>query len=60
MNICNSTPSSLLGCDIVMVLSAQVTALLKAKAVASKGGHVGKRKREQLQKQTSEDEDDSG
>ena len=43
-----------------MVLSAQVTALLKAKAVASKGGHVGKRKREQLQKQTSEDEDDSG
>jgi len=43
-----------------MVLSAQVIALSKAKAVASKGGHVGKRKREQLQKQTSEDEDDSG
>ena len=60
MNICNSTPSSLLGPDIVMVLSAQVIALSKAKAVASKGGHVGKRKREQLQKQTSEDEDDSG
>ena len=60
MNICNSTPSSRLGPDIVMVLSAQVIALSKAKAVASKGGHVGKRKREQLQKQTSEDEDDSG
>jgi hypothetical protein len=43
-----------------MVLSAQVIALSKAKAVASTGGHVGKRKREQLQKQTSEDEDDSG
>ena len=43
-----------------MVLSAQVIALSKAKAVVSKGGHVGKRKREQLQKQTSEDEDDSG
>ena len=60
MNICNSTPSSRLGPDIVMVLSAQVIALSKAKAVVSKGGHVGKRKREQLQKQTSEDEDDSG
>ena len=60
MNICNSTPSSRLGPDLVMVLSAQVIALSKAKAVASKGGHVGKRKREQLQKQTSEDEDDSG
>lgn len=57
MNICNSTPSSRLGPDIVMVLSAQVIALSKAKAVASKGGHVGKRKREQLQKQTDEDED---
>lgn len=43
-----------------MVLSAQVTALLKAKAVASKGGHTSKRKREQLQKQTDEEEDDSG
>ena len=60
MNICNSTPSSRLGRDIVMVLSAQAIALLKAKAVASKGGHVGKRKREQLQKQTDEEEDDSG
>ena len=60
MNICNSTPSSRLGPDIVMVLSAQVIALSKAKAVASKGGHVGKRKREQLQKQTDEEEDDSG
>lgn len=57
MNIYKSTPSSRLGRYIVMVLSAQVTALLKAKAVASKNGHTSKRKREQLQKQTDEDED---
>ena len=57
MNIYKSTPSSRLSRYIVMVLSAQVTALLKAKAVASKGGHTSKRKREQLQKQTDEDED---
>ena len=60
MNIYKSTPSSRLSRYIVMVLSAQVTALLKAKAVASKGGHTSKRKREQLQKQTDEEEDDSG